>query len=83
MAAKTNYWYCAIILIYAINKQENGGVDFNFFASKEAYPVVRKLEKNNGRKSASESSELREKTNFGSIWTPPLKLVTWVLKYAK
>ena len=31
-----------------------------FFASKEAYPIVRQLEKNNGEKSGSESSKMRE-----------------------
>ena len=31
------------------------------FASKEAYPMVRQLEKNNGEKSASKSSKMREK----------------------
>ena len=40
MAAKTIFGYCAIMLIY-----ENDGVDLNFFASKEAYPIVRQLEK--------------------------------------
>ena len=44
MPAKTIFWYCAIMLIYA-NQRENDGVDLNFFASKEAYPIVRQLEK--------------------------------------
>ena len=30
MAAKTFFWYCAIMLIYA-NKRENDGVDLIFF----------------------------------------------------
>ena len=32
------------MLIYA-NYQENDGVDLNFFASKEAHPIVKQLEK--------------------------------------
>ena len=32
------------MLIYA-NLRENDWVDLNFFASKEAYPIVRQLEK--------------------------------------
>ena len=35
------------------------------FASKEAYSIVRQLEKNNGQKSASESSKMREKQILG------------------
>ena len=38
---------------------------FIFLASKEAYPVVRQLEKNNGEKSASKSSKMREKQILG------------------
>ena len=62
------------MLIYA-NQRENDGVDlfiylFFFFASKEAYPIVRQLEKNNGLKSASESSKNARKTNLGSLGTP-------------
>ena len=37
-----------------------------FFASKEAYPIVRQLEKNNGEKSGSESSKMREKQILGT-----------------
>ena len=45
MVAKTIFWYCAIMLIYA-NSRENNGVDLIFFfASKEAYPIVKQLEK--------------------------------------
>ena len=33
--------------------------------SKEAYPIVRQLEKRNGEKSASESSKMREKQILG------------------
>ena len=33
MAAKTIFWYCVIILIYA-NLRENDGIDLNFLASK-------------------------------------------------
>ena len=35
------------------------------FASKEAYPIVRQLQKKNGEKSASESSKMREKQILG------------------
>ena len=47
--------------------EKTTGVDLNFFffASKEAYPIVRQLEKNNGEKSASESSKMREKQILG------------------
>ena len=41
------------------------GVDLNFFVSKEAYPIVRQLEKNNGEKSPNESSKMREKQILG------------------
>ena len=34
-------------------------------ASKEVYPIVRQSEKNNGQKSASESSKMREKQILG------------------
>ena len=37
-----------------------------FFASKEAYPIVRQLEKNNGQESASENSQMHEKQILGS-----------------
>ena len=43
---------------------------FFFFASKEAYPIVRHLEKNNGEKSASESSKMREKQILGPYRNP-------------
>ena len=33
--------------------------------STEAYPIVRQLEKNNGQKSGSESSKMREKQILG------------------
>ena len=36
-----------------------------FFAPKEAYPIVRQLQKNNGEKGASESSKMREKQILG------------------
>ena len=36
-----------------------------YFASKEAYPIGRQLEKNNGQKSASKSSKMREKQMLG------------------
>ena len=35
------------------------------FLSKRVYPIVRQLEKNNGQKSASESTEMREKQMLG------------------
>ena len=38
MAAKTIFWYWAIMLIYA-NLWENDGVDLKNFWSKEAYPI--------------------------------------------
>ena len=63
MVAKTIFLYCTIMLIYA-NLRENGSVGLIFFspASREAYPVVRKLEKKiTVKKSASESSKIREK----------------------
>ena len=63
MVAKTIFWYCAIILIYA-NLRENDGVDLKFFASKEAYQIVRQLEKIT-EKSGSESSKMREKQILG------------------
>ena len=46
MAAKTIVWYCAIMPIYA-NKRENNGVGLKYFCviKKEAYPIVRLLEK--------------------------------------
>ena len=45
MAAKTIFGYCTIMLIYA-NLRENDRVDLDFFfASKEAYPIVRQLVK--------------------------------------
>ena len=42
-----------------------------FIASKEAYPIVGQLEKNNGEKSGSESSKMREKQVLGPL-EPPL-----------
>ena len=42
------------------------------FASKEAYPIVRQLEKNNGEKNASESRKMREKQILGPQEPPPL-----------
>ena len=44
---------------------------FIFFASKEAFPIFKQLEKNNGEKSGSESSKMREKQILGP-WEPPL-----------
>ena len=47
-----------------ISEKTVPGVDLIFFFknfSKEAYPIVRQLEKNNGENSASESSKIREK----------------------
>ena len=43
-----------------ISEKTTGSIFFSFLASKEAYPIVRQLEKNNGEKSASESSKMRE-----------------------
>ena len=97
MAAKTIFWYCAIMLI---SNKTTGSIYFLFvtliwfdlifyfilfyfilfyfilfyfilfyfilfyfilfFASKEAYQIVRQLEKNNGQKSASESTKMLE-----------------------
>ena len=47
--------------------EENDGVDLFlfFFASKEAYPIVRQLEKITVKKSGSESSKMREKQILG------------------
>ena len=45
--------------------EKNGGVDLNFGGSKEVYPIVRQLEKNNGEKSGRESSKMREKQILG------------------
>ena len=42
-----------------------------FFTSKEAYPIVRQLEKNNDEKSGSESSKMLEKQILGPR-NPPL-----------
>ena len=41
-----------------ISEKTTGSI---FFASKEAYPIVRQLEKTTVKKSASESSKMREK----------------------
>ena len=38
---------------------------FIYFASKEAYPIVRQLEKITVKKSASESSKMHEKQILG------------------
>ena len=49
-----------------ISEKTTGSIQFSFvFASKEAYPIVRQIEKNNGEKSASESSKMREKQILG------------------
>ena len=45
--------------------EENDGVDLIFFASKEAYPIVRQLEKITVKKNGSESSKMREKQILG------------------
>ena len=46
--------------------EENDGVDLIFFfASKEAYPIVRQLEKITVKKSGSEGSKMREKQILG------------------
>ena len=45
--------------------EKTTGPIFFFFSSKEAYPIVRQLEKNNGEKSESESSKMREKQTLG------------------
>ena len=58
------------MLIYA-NKREMTGVDLIFFLVKRSSQTIRK---SNGRKSASESSKILEKTNVGSIG--PTHLVT-------
>ena len=54
MAAKTIFGYCAIMLIYA-NKLEKDRVD----------SIVGQLEKITVKKSASESSKMREKQILG------------------
>ena len=41
------------------------GSILKIFASKEVYPIVRQLEKNNGQKNASESSKILEKQILG------------------
>ena len=45
MAAKTVFGYCTIMLIYANFSEKTAGSILIFFASKEAYPIVRQLEK--------------------------------------
>ena len=52
------------MLIYA-SWRENDRVNLKFFASKEAYLIVRQLVKNNGEKSGSESSKMCEKQILG------------------
>ena len=59
-----------------ISEKTTGSIFFFFFASKGTYPIVRQLEKNNGERSASESSKMREKQILG----PRTPLVTKVLK---
>ena len=59
MAAKTIFGYCTIMLIYA-NQQENDGVDLIFFASKEAYPIVRQLEKITVKKAQAKVQGVQE-----------------------
>ena len=54
--------------------EENDGVDLNFFVSKEAYPIVRQLEKITVKKSPSESSKMRENKS----WVP--RNPPWSLK---
>ena len=44
--------------------RENDGVDLLFFFSKEAYPIVRQLERNKSE-STIESSKMREKQMLG------------------
>ena len=81
MAAKTIFWYCAIMLIYA-NKRENDVVDlfyfilfYFFFASKEAYPIVRQLEK---KKTVKKAQAKVVKCAKNKSWVPknPPPLVT-------
>ena len=43
---------------------------FFFYASKEAYPIVRQLEKT-VKKSANESSKMRKKQILGPLEPPP------------
>ena len=43
MVAKTIFWYCAIMLL--ISEKTTGSISIFFFASKEAYQIVRQLEK--------------------------------------
>ena len=46
MAAKTIFWYCKIMLML-ISKKTTGSIYlfiYLFFASKEAYPIVRQFE---------------------------------------
>ena len=47
-----------------ISEKTTGSIKKNF-ASKEAYPIVRQLEKNNGEKSGSESSKMHKKQILG------------------
>ena len=49
---------------------------FLFIASKEAYPIVRQLQKNNDQKSAREISKIREKQILGPQNSPS----PWSLK---
>ena len=44
-----------------ISEKMTASIYLFLFASKEAYPIVRQLEKNYGEKSASERSKMREK----------------------
>ena len=53
-----------------ISEKTKGSIYF-FLASKEAYPIVRQLENIMVKKSASQSSKMREKTNVGSPGTLP------------
>ena len=47
-----------------ISEKTTGSIK-TIFTSKEAYSIVRQLEKNNGEKNASESSKIREKQILG------------------
>ena len=58
--------------------EKTTGAIYNFFASKEAYPIVRQLEKITVKKAQTKLSKMREKQILGP-YEPPPPLVTSVL----
>ena len=57
------------MLIYA-NYRENDGVDLNFFASKEAYPIVRQLKKITVKKAEAKVVKCAKNKSWVPIRTP-------------